>query len=149
MWDKARWESLAAPHAGAWLDAPPSRGLDFLLTNEEVRTRVGRRLGGELCSESPCPFCLGVMDKWGVHAESCTHGGDKTVAHLSVRNDIYGHARAGSTGPVLEAAGVLRTLGKEEESGATANRERPADILSPRIRDAGIAVESRRCVEGE
>ena len=74
-WDEARWQSLAAPHTGAWLDAPPGRGLDFLLTNEEVRTRVGRRLGRELCNEGPRPFFSGIMDSWGVHAESCVCGG--------------------------------------------------------------------------
>ncbi len=65
-------------------------------------------------------------------------GGDKTFAHLSVRNDIYRHAKAGSTGPVLEAAGVLRTLGVEEEGVATANRERPADILLCRSQDIKV-----------
>ena len=138
MWDKARWESLAAPHAGAWLDAPPCRGLDFLLTNEEVRTRVGRRLGCELCNEGPCPFCLGVMDKSGVHAGRCMGGGDKTFAHHSVRNDIYVHAKIGSTGPVLEAAGVLSTLGFEGEGRVTANRERPADVLLCRSQDIKV-----------
>ena len=110
QWDKARWESIAAPHARVWLHAPPSRELDILLTNEEVRTRVGRRLGCELCEEGPCPFCLGVMDKWGVHGESCTGGGDKTFTHHCVRNDVYAHAKLAGTGLVLEAAGVLGVI---------------------------------------
>ena len=66
-WDRARFESVAAPHAGAWLSAPPSRALDFLLTNAEVRSRVGRRLGVQVCEETTCPFCFGIMDKWGIH----------------------------------------------------------------------------------
>jgi hypothetical protein len=88
VWDKARLVSAAAPHAGAWLD---------------------RRLGGELCAEGPCSLCLGIMDKFGVHAECCTCGGDKTLAHRYWRNDLYAHSKRGNTAPVLEAAGVLPT----------------------------------------
>ena len=75
QWDRARLQSAGAPQAGAWLDAPPSRALDFRLSNAEVRSRVGRRLGVQLCEEAPCPFCWGIMDRWGVHAECCTAGG--------------------------------------------------------------------------
>ena len=63
QWDKAWLLSLAAPHAGAWLDAPPNRASDFLLSNAEVRSCVGRRLGVQLCEEAPCPFCWGVMHR--------------------------------------------------------------------------------------
>eukprot|EP00973_Karenia_brevis_P032592 4499091-Karenia_brevis.AAC.1 len=73
--DKARLQAAAAPRAGLWLGAPPCRALDLRLTNAEVRSRVGRRLGAELCEEKPCPFCLGVVDRWGIHPESCTAGG--------------------------------------------------------------------------
>eukprot|EP00973_Karenia_brevis_P081667 11321411-Karenia_brevis.AAC.1 len=79
--ERAGIQCAAAPRAGIWLGAPPSKALDLRLTNEEVRSRVGRRLGCEICEERPCPFCLGVMDRWGIHAESCTGGGDKTYGH--------------------------------------------------------------------
>ena len=38
-----------------WLLRALGHGL-ILLTNEEVRTRVRRRLGCDLCKEGPCPF---------------------------------------------------------------------------------------------
>eukprot|EP00973_Karenia_brevis_P035124 4846388-Karenia_brevis.AAC.1 len=44
-WDKPRLNAVAASRAGLWLGAAPSRALDFRLTNAEVRSRVGRRLG--------------------------------------------------------------------------------------------------------
>ena len=72
---RARLNGTSAPHAGAWLDAPPNRALDFKLTNAEIKSRVGRRLGVQLCEECPCPFCFGVVDKWGINPESCTAGG--------------------------------------------------------------------------
>eukprot|EP00973_Karenia_brevis_P069011 9592682-Karenia_brevis.AAC.1 len=101
--DKARLNMAAAPRSGLWLGAPPSRALDLLLTNAEVTSRVGRRLGVEICEECPCPFCLGVMDRWGMHSDICTAGGDKTYGHHTVRNDLYVHSRRGGTGPILEA----------------------------------------------
>eukprot|EP00973_Karenia_brevis_P080355 11147189-Karenia_brevis.AAC.1 len=73
--------AASAPRSGLWLVAPPSRALDLRLTNAEVRSRVGRRLGMEICEEGPCPFCLGVVDRWGIHPEGCTGGGDKTFGH--------------------------------------------------------------------
>ena len=78
------------------------------------------------------------MDKWGAHAESCTCGGDKTLAHHSIRNDIYAHAKVCGTGPVLEAAGVLDTLGVEDAVGAATSRERPADVLLCRSQDIKV-----------
>ena len=75
LWDRARLEGVAAPHAGAWLDAPPSRVQDMLITNAEIHSRVGRRLGVALCEEMACPFCFCTLDKWGSHAESCMSGG--------------------------------------------------------------------------
>eukprot|EP00973_Karenia_brevis_P015782 2161081-Karenia_brevis.AAC.1 len=36
IWDRARMEATAAPHAGAWMDAPPSLAFNTRLTNSEV-----------------------------------------------------------------------------------------------------------------
>ena len=124
--DRARLKGVSAAHAGAFLVAAPSRGLDMLLTNEEVSSRVGRRLGVAICEEQTCPFYFGIMDRFGIHAESCMAGGDKTAAHHCVRNDVYHHAGRGNTGPVLEAAGVLDMLGVQDAQGRLG--ERPADV---------------------
>ena len=78
---------------------------------DESLSEVGRRLGIQLCEEGPCPLCLGVLDKFGAHCESCMSGGDKTVTHGSVRDDIYRHAKRAHTAPRLEACGVSRLLG--------------------------------------
>ena len=56
-WDRARLEATAASHAGAWVEAPPNRATDTLLSNAEVQYGVGRRLGVEICEECACPFC--------------------------------------------------------------------------------------------
>ena len=81
VWDKARLEATAAPHSGCWLDAPPGLAFDTQLSSGEVQHGLARRLGVPLCEEHACPFCFGVVDKWGAHCESCMSGGDKTVNH--------------------------------------------------------------------
>ena len=132
MWDRARLEATSAPHSGAWLDATPSRALDTQVSNAEVQYGVGRRLGVQLCCEGPCPFCLGVMDRWGAHCESCMSGGDKTVNHNNIREDIYAQAKRAHTAPRLEASGVASLLGLETDGDTS---ERPADVLLCRPQD--------------
>ena len=117
IWDRARLEGVAAPHAGACLDAPPSRAQDMLMTNVQMRSRVGRRLGVALCEEMACPFCFCTLDKWGCHAESCMSGGDKTATHHCIRNRLYIHAKGAGAVPVLEAADVLNVLGIPGQEG--------------------------------
>ena len=132
MWEKARLQAMSAPRSGSWLDAVPNRALDLQLTNAEVQYAVGRRLGCVLCEERPCPFCLGIMDKYGAHCESCTAGGDKTVNHNVVRDGIYVHASRAHTAPRLEACGVSRLLGLEDRADG---QVRPADVLLCRAQD--------------
>ena len=137
LWDKARLQAMAAPRSGSWLDAHPNRALDTHLTNAEVQYGVGRRLGVELCEECPCPFCLGVMDRFGAHCEACMAGGDKVVNHNGVRDDIYIHARRAHAAPRLEACGVSRLLGLDD---AGDQNVRPADVLLCRAQDVHTGV---------
>ena len=44
-WHRARLKSIAAPRAGAYLDAKPNSTLDVRLTNYEIKTRISSRLG--------------------------------------------------------------------------------------------------------
>ena len=143
IWDTARLEAASAPHSGAWLDEPPNRAMDMQVANAEVQYGIGRRLGVEMCEECPCPFCLGVMDKYAAHCEACMAGGDKTVNHHRIRDDIYIHAKRAHTAPRLEACGVSRLLGLEA-GGDT--QERPADVFLCRAQDiiTGIGVTASR-----
>ena len=69
---------------------------------------------------------MGTVDRFGGHCESCTSGGDKTVNHNVVRDDLYQHARRAHTAPRLEACGVSRLLGLQDDADG---RVRPADVL--------------------
>ena len=137
LWDKARLQAMSAPRSGSWLEAHPNRALNLQLTNAEVQYGVGRRLGCVLCEERPCPFCLGVMDTFGVHCESCTAGGDKTVNRDLVRDGLYVHSRRAHTAPRLEACGVSRLLGLDDRGDG---QVRPADVLLCRAQDIQTSV---------
>ena len=80
-WDRARLAAVAAPRSGVWVGVVPSRALDLQLSNDVVRSRVGRRLGVELCEEGPCPFCFQTMDRFGAHAEACMCRGDQATSY--------------------------------------------------------------------
>ena len=76
------------------------------------------------------------MDRFGVHAECCTAGGDRTYGHHTVRNDLYAQAKRGLGSAVLEAKGVLDVLQCEQGgAGSGRGRERPADVLLAQARD--------------
>ena len=68
-------------------------------------------------------------------------GGDKTLGHHILRNNLYGHGRRAGAVPVLEAAGVLEVLGVGERgrqgraNKAGEVRERPADVLLCQAQD--------------
>jgi len=135
VWNKARLLATSAPHSGSWLDTAPNQALDLQLTSSEVQYGVCRRLGVELCDECPCPFCLGAMEKWGAHCEICMAGGDKTVMHNTVRNDVYMYSKRAHAVPQLEASGVDRLLGL---AVGPDTRERPADVLLCRAQDVVV-----------
>eukprot|EP00973_Karenia_brevis_P030604 4220414-Karenia_brevis.AAC.1 len=52
----ARLNAAAAPRAGLRLGAPPNKVLGLKMSNAEIHSRVGRRLGVAMCEEKPCPF---------------------------------------------------------------------------------------------
>ena len=122
--DKARLMAVRAPHAGAWLGAVPSRNLDLLMTNGEIRSRVGRRLGAAIGEEGPCPFCMQCNDEYGIHPECCMGGGDKVTTRNMTRNTFHQHAKAAGARPQLEQGGLLAGRGLPGGEG-----RRPADTL--------------------
>ena len=134
--EEARLKVMAAPHAGDWLHAPPSKELEYRFTNEEFRSRTGRRLGKELCDETRCPLCFQVLDRFGIHAETCMAGGDKTLAHNEHRNTLFKQAKLGGLQPELEKGGLFQEAGGREQEGDERDaRRRPADVLLCRAQD--------------
>ena len=55
--NKARILSVSAPHAGSWISATPSTGLDLHLDSAECQVALRWWLGHDTSGGSPCPLC--------------------------------------------------------------------------------------------
>ena len=122
---RARLHAYAAPGAAKWTDAPPSKTLDMYLTNWELLTVVSLQLGVDVFEEdSVCQFCGMVLDMGGIHAMSCTAGGDMQCRHNQIRDIIYRFCVRARLNPQLEKPGLL------DDESIIVNLRRPADVLA-------------------
>ena len=64
-------------------------------------------------------------------------GGDKTVNHNCVRDDVYMQAKRSHVAPQLEVSGVCGLIGLQDTVDA---RQRPADVLLCRAQDIHTGV---------
>jgi len=123
-WDKARLHAFAAPGAGRWQGAVPSKTIDKHLTSSQFSTTVGIQLGVDIFDEALiCRLCGICMDTKGSHCFSCMCGGDAILRHNDTRDIIYRFAVRARLQPELEKAGLLH------EPGLFLELRRPADIL--------------------
>ena len=87
---QARLRSVAAPHAGAWLQALPSNGLGQRLTHQEFAAATRLRLGCTVLPQDQwCPLCDQVLDSAGTHCLACMAGGHALTCHNEVRDYVY------------------------------------------------------------
>ena len=67
--NKARILSVSAPHAGSWISAIPSTGLDLHLDSAECQVALRWWLGLDTSGGSLCPLCPDIaLDPLGHHA---------------------------------------------------------------------------------
>ena len=123
--DSARLKALQAQSAGAFLEGVPSSAGGTMLNGNEFRSRVGRRLGRELCDEGMCPACGNQMDRFGAHPEGCMCGGDVTRRHNGVNYLVYKQCQSAGIRPELEKSKLLSGAKSQRDLG----RRRPADTL--------------------
>eukprot|EP00929_Paragymnodinium_shiwhaense_P035390 TRINITY_DN19100_c1_g1_i2.p2 TRINITY_DN19100_c1_g1~~TRINITY_DN19100_c1_g1_i2.p2 ORF type:complete len:220 (+),score=45.50 TRINITY_DN19100_c1_g1_i2:699-1358(+) len=91
----------------------------------ELKTRLNLSFSSE---DSWCPLCDAALDTRGYHAALCCAGGDRTVRHNKLRNEVFKLAKTAGFGPVLEKAGLLLPASPEDEDPS---RRRPADVYLP------------------
>ena len=91
-------------------------------------------------SDFYCPACHGVCDEYGDHPLTCSGGGDRTVRHNLIRNELFRIAKSAGLRPELEKQGVLRPrphIGSTPEDGLPQegirgpDGRRPADVFIP------------------
>ncbi len=121
---RVRLQAFSCNTSCRWHGATPSKTLDIALSNCEFRNNVALQLGVDVSDEVlPCPFCGMVCDTFGRHALSCTAGGDNTLVHNQVRDEVFGWCGRARLRPELEKSGLLHQIGLPD------NRRRPADVL--------------------
>jgi len=123
-----RLVAYGAPGAGKWLNATPSNTLDMNFTNAELSMVLRMQLGVDVYDEEvQCNFCGAVCDKKGVHARSCTCGGDQDVRHNACRDAVHAFAKRGRLRPEREKVNLLAEGLLHEPD--TEDGRRPADVL--------------------
>ena len=120
--DKARLRAAAAPHAGAWLNAPATRAFGLHLTSAEFMAAALFRVGGCFLSNDVwCPRCDQTLQKSCNHAVRCRGGGDITIRHNSLRDECYFRCLSASIEAEREVSGLL----------PSDPQRRPADVFLP------------------
>ena len=132
--DRARLTSLAAEHAGAWLQASPLPSMGLAIPAREFRVLLRHTLGLPIYSAPrSCPVCKSsLLDVWGSHSVVCSSGGDRIGRHNAVRDALFHIAGAASLSPILETGHII-----------PGSQRRPGDITIPnwaRGRPAAIDV---------
>ena len=92
-----------------------------------MKRRLRMRL---LADPGVCPCCGQNLDVYMDHALTCMCGGDRTLRHNSIRNEVFAEAREAGLRCEKEKSGLLPPRPHEEtlrgESGSSGRR--PADI---------------------
>ena len=122
--DKKRLASIVRSHASAWIQAPPTRGLNLHFSDAEFRTTCLRWLGESIMpSTSPCLACNTPISPQASHTLRCRSNGDMISRHNTLRDLVAEFASSACLQPVLEKSGIL----------GDAPGRRPADVFIPRL----------------
>ncbi len=105
---RARIRATGAAHAGSWLAALPSEGLDQRFKHPEFVAALRLWLGLPfLSNDCWCPRCDQVLDRLCTHAMACMSGGDAVRLHNALRDFVYVKSLAAGLAPERERSGLL------------------------------------------
>lgn len=137
---KIRLNTYSAPGCNRWLESTPSLTLDKHLTSCEFFTTMSLQLGVDVYDgETLCMFRGSISDRAGIHALSCTAGGDVLHRHNEIRDLPHSFCIRARLNPGLEKAGLL------DDENVTFEMRRPAEVLldSPSNRGRNSRVWSK------
>ena len=131
--DRAHLQLLQQPGAGAWLQARPAEALGLSLDPSFFRVLLRMRLRLPVASsETYCPFCDGVADRFGDHARICPCGGDRCKRHNRLRTLLAERAAAAGLSPEIEKPDLLPArpaeLGACEAGAAASSSSNGVDL---------------------
>ena len=120
--ERARFQSLLTPNAGAWLTKPPISTLGLHVEAEEFQNCLKFRLGIPIY-DAPrnCPFYKNsVIDIYGDHSLTCGGRGDTIHRHDRLRDKVFSSCVTASLSPSLEKKNL-----------SSNNQSYPADVFLP------------------
>ncbi len=147
---RAHLSLISASGAGLFLSATPCKAAQLDNDPALYVAMLQRWLRIPFSEQDvECPYCDGVLDRFGDHALVCCCGGDRTRRHNLLRNMVFYAASAANLHPELERPGLLphRPLhGSTYENGVAMGQDdgdpgsrRPADVYIPRWRSGPAA----------
>ena len=127
--DKANLRSECQAGARDFLTAVPNPSLGNRMEPVEFVTALKLRLCMKVAdTDAWCPLCDATLDHKGHHASVCCAGGDRTVRHNRVRNQVFQLAKRAALNPELERSGLLLPASHDD---VDSQRRRPADVYLP------------------
>ena len=129
--DRATLISESQDGAKDFWNVVPSASKGLAVPAAEFVTELQFRLCMDVNSGEYCPLCDAVLDNRGHHCRQCAAGGDRTVRHNKVRNEVlnFCHQEAAMPQAELEKPGLLLPARPHDEQQSA---RRPADIYLPR-----------------
>jgi len=123
--DSARIKAVSAPHANAWLNAPPIDYLGMAIRHEEYQVAVCRWLGVPLVPDGTiCNACHIPMSPRLSHATKCKVGGHIVTRHHRLRDLVFDLSSNALLAPQKEKGNLLG----DDYAGM-----RPADVYIPSL----------------
>ena len=98
--ERVHLQAYSALGCGYEVDCVPSKTLDMNFSYGDFVMTMSRRLGVDVMEGNvPCGFCGQLLDAGGLHACSCTAGGDATAQHNAVRDVYYDYCERSGLQP--------------------------------------------------
>jgi hypothetical protein len=130
--DSKRLHSCRAPHAIAWLYAPPCRAQGLYFSDAQFRITCLRWLGEHVTTcDSLCLTCNTNLSPKASHTTRCRHGPGMIARHNALRDVLYNLASTACLAPIREKGGIL----------GDAPGRRPGDIFIPAWHTSSLAID--------
>lgn len=129
--DVKRLKSCKAPHALAWLHAPPCRAQGLFFSDAQFITTCLHWLGEDVTHDSLCLACTLQQTPKACHSTRCCHGPGMISRHNAIRDVVFNLASTACLAPQLEKAGILG-----DQPG-----RRPGDVFIPNWNNQGLAID--------
>lgn len=125
---KRRLSSYQGKLSAAWLSALPSSNLGLKLTDAQVKTAMGSRLGSRLCEPHVC-VCGKDVDSFGQHGLSCRRSAGRFSRHTALNLIVKQALGSVHIPSILEPPGLSTTDGKRPDGMSQVSWKRGQSLV--------------------